>query len=145
MNDPAIDKKIESRVSRVEAMTESLHGYVNQINGKLDSLMDRMNTTGRTNWGNVIAAASLTLTFGGLSLLPIYRTIGEQQDDFERTYKLLFDHITDGHPETQTQAIDENIQDIRELRDELKLLKQVVREQEGHIGRHDERIKFLEK
>ena len=157
----------EGRLSSVEAHYKSLHGEVESINSKLDRIADNMLRSQKPQYSNIIALASVIITIMTLAFVPVYTTLARERDDIksneislnretkelnnkiEQKYESFIDHIKDGHPEVQIEAIKQNDTDIRQNKDAIQTLRDDLKDLRAESiedrGRFDERIKYLEK
>lgn len=152
----SLEQNFEGRLSSVEAHYKSLHGEVEGINSKLDKIADNMIRDKRPQYANIIGLASVLITVMGLAFAPVYMTMGRQQSDLkdqiiksDYRYEVFIDHIKDGHPQVQIEAIKQNDTDIRQNKDAVQKLRDDLKDLRAESiedrGRFDERIKNLEK
>ncbi len=102
----------------------------------------------KPQWNNLLGLASILITIMVLAFAPVYSTMGKADKDINDHYDEFINHIKDGHPEVQIEAIKQNDTDIRQNKDAIQKLRDDLKDLRAESiedrGRFDERIKHLE-
>jgi len=87
------DHRVEQRVSRTEARLDSIESTLERV----VTTMERWIQGKGTNWGVIIAAATLALLLAGASLAPLYRDQARLQS------WMLAHQELDAHPKVRAE------------------------------------------
>jgi len=88
---PQVDERlghVEVRQARLESALESVVKEVSKLSGWMEKFDAHLQRSGKTNWGNLIAAAALLVSvlvaFGGMYIKPIQMATQSNSQAIER-------------------------------------------------------------
>ncbi len=139
---------VEGRLSKVEAGLLSQESKLNDISSTLSEIAKHNLQSQKPQWSNLIGLASVIITVMALAFAPVYTTMHKTENEVKSQYSEFINHIKDGHPKVQIEAINQNDADIRQNKESLQVIREALKDLRAESiedrGRFDERIKALE-